>query len=321
MWPMLAMGALSMAGSVMSGIGQKNASAKQARLQMMADAAARAENERILAEVNAKRRELGEALMNVPEVSSSTVDVDAMVASARKAGINPITYLQAGGLQAHSSTMRMGHNAAAAFSMMVPEYQLTSASQVPQQYSTLQAIGGGITAGAGMMSQMYSIDAKSSATDKMLAAVMKGAGAAYGNSISGGGSFGSKVTMGGPTGTVGGLSMKTGKDGTWPGWDLGFPEVTSFKPLWQVDKKSPDAQGLEDRYHEVGGLIGGIWNIANDGNIMMRGQPLYKEPWFKTTVQEAKAINQAWDNVPVWMESKGLWPWKSFYGNAGSAAP
>lgn len=326
MFEMLAMGALSFGGSLLSGFGKKQSSAKQARLQAIADEKARLANLEILRDVNAKKEALAKELLTVPQTTDTQryVDVDAMMAAGKRAGFNPVTWLNSGAIASYTQerSTSVGHNAAAAYSMMVPEYSLVQASQVPQQYSNMEAFGGAITSGANMLSTMYGYDSKTSATDKLIATLAKG-GLSYANSITGGGvGSGSVVTNGGAASVSGGMSMnKTNKDGTWPNWDLGFPDVTSFSPLWQVDKKSPDAQAVEDRYHEVGGLIGGVFNIANDANLYFRGQPVYKEPWFQTTVKEAKAVSSTWDNVPVWLESKGLYPWKTFYGNAGSAAP
>lgn len=331
MLPMLAMAGLSFAGSLMSGIGQKQASAKQARLQQVQDAIAAERNAAILAEQNATRSRLAGELMQIPELSSTTtrnaVDVDGMMAAAERAGFNPVTYLNAGGLSAHgfstTDSMRMGHNAAAAYSMMVPEFSLVSASQVPQQHSALSAIGGAVTAGANMASTIYGYDTKADAASKLAAQVAKGAGSKFSNSVSGSGAAGSKITQGGATGVTGGLSINTAKGtgndddyfgtGTmsrvdWPniqswggmpvakGIEIKQPEMTTMGPYgWKQDPRFPSANVVEDGYAEIGSNLYSVFKGANDVVYNMFGTPFFGNmalPNSPRALSDAKAANQ-----------------------------
>ena len=76
----------------MQGLGAKQASAKQARLQAIADDNARMENLRVLNEVNAKREEVGR------QIREDLGRTDKIIEWAEKSGFNPVTFLNAGGL-------------------------------------------------------------------------------------------------------------------------------------------------------------------------------------------------------------------------------
>lgn len=311
MLEMLALGALSLGGNVLSGIGAKQASAKQARLQMIADAQAAQANAAILADVNAKREALGRELLTIPEVTTETVsrddgsyttshssggvDYKRMMADAEASGFNPVTWLNAGAMSHYgyrddsqltqnfgsvtTTTTRSGHNAADAFKIMVPEYQLQQASQVPQQHSVLQGLGNGLTSAANTMAPILStqmqIDAKSSMLDKTLAASIKNAGVAFGNSLSGGGTGGgSALSLGGATGVNRGLSVSTkGKTDDDPlaqwmpypeAWKRGDVNVTNPWSGVSVDKGSADAEHFEARYGDIAQEIAGASNATND---------------------------------------------------------
>jgi hypothetical protein len=229
-----------------------------------------------------------------------------MMADADAAGFNPVTWLNAGAMShygwqntqnygsVNTTTTRVGHNAADAFKLMVPEYQLQQASQVPQQYSMLQGLGNGLTSAANVMSPILqtqmNIDAKSSMLDRTLANVAKNAGVAYGNSLSGGGmGAGSALTLGGATGVNRGLSLGStsspGKssskdDDEIPSWAIGLPwqwkgeeaKVTNPTGSLPVDRYSADADTGSNRYGDVAEEVFGVSNLTNDMILNMTGR-------------------------------------------------
>lgn len=265
MLPMLALGAMSMAGSVISGIGAKQASAKQARLQMIADGLAREENARQLAVVNEARERLGRELLTVPEVS--WVDTDAMMAAAERSGFNPVTWLNAGGMQAY--TYRLGHNAADAFKMMIPEYALSQASQVPQQYSALQGIGAGLSGAANVMGtqyradQSYDLQMAKMAMGMGMAGVNSGMGLSQGNGLMSALSFGSRSE----SGSAGGLSPYAYPDN----WKAGKVEVTHPFGRGFIDPFTSNADVKEARYGEPGDWLFGLDTMIHDSVRNMTG--------------------------------------------------
>lgn len=309
----LGLTALSMGGSLLSGIGQKQASAKQARLQMIADAQAREANERTLAEVNRKREELGREMLTVPEeryekqdlydrttttvrdTDDGWIDVDGMMAAAEASGLNPYTFMQLGGLSAYSNRVRnsftdslreyggevysrvTGANAAEAYKLMAPEFQLASASQVPQQHSALSAFGGALTAGANTFGTQYranqSYDLNQQKLDlagQQLALGLtgqNGLATVLGSQSGGGGGVTSNARSGATK--AAGLSDLPYPDK----WEADPPKVTN--PLYRgfIDSKSPNAEAGEDRYGEVGEFLFGMRNLVSDGvrNVTGRG--------------------------------------------------
>lgn len=264
----LALGAMQMAGSVVAGIGQKNASAKQARMQMIADALARQENARQLAVVNEARERLGRELLATPEVS--WVDTDAMVAAAERSGFNPVTWLNAGGMQAY--TYRLGHNAADAYKMMVPEYALSQASQIPQQYSMLQGIGAGLSNAATAFGQQYRADQSydlqmaKMAAGMGMAGVNSGMGLSQGNGLMTALSFGSRSE----SGAAGGLSPYAYPDQ----WKQGKVEVTNPFGRGFIDPFTSNADTKEARYGEPGDWLFGVDTMLHDSVRNLSGRSL-----------------------------------------------
>lgn len=280
---MLALGALSLGGSLLQGMGAQKASAKQARLQMIADAQARNENQRILEEVNAKREQLGRAMLATPEQRG--VDTEGFMAAAERLGMNPVTYLNAGGLSSHGWVV--GHNAEAAYKLMSPEYSLSQASQVPQQHSMLSALGAGLSAAGTAMGTQYRADQSydlnmaklNQSADQFMMGLSNtnGLAAALGGSYGGGASGASSATR------VGGLSVAPAFGGTsggdkketyWPGyeqstpvmWDMKKPESTNPLPPewgWTIPPGFANAEAYEDAFAELVSLPYGIWKGAN----------------------------------------------------------
>lgn len=272
MLPALALGAMSMAGSVIGGIGAKQASAKQARLQIMADAAAWTRNQYQLDLVNSARERLGRELLEVPEVSSGWVDVDAMMAAAERSGFNPVTWLNAGGMQAYHNTFRMGHNAADAYRLMIPEYQLSQASQVPQQYSALQGLGAGLSSAANVIGtqmradQSYDLQMAKMAAGMGMAATNNGMGLSQGNGLMTALSFGSRSE----SGQAGGLSPYAYPEA----WKAGKVEVTHPFGRGFIDPFNSNADVKEARYGEPGDWLFGIDAMIHDTVRNLSGRTL-----------------------------------------------
>lgn len=271
----LGLAALSMGGSFLSSMGAGQASAKQGRLQMIEDNMNRLRNQETIDAVNIKREALGRELLTIPEVNEVTtgswVDVDGMMAAAERAGFNPVTFLNAGGLAAYThgwqKTVRQGHNAADAFKMMLPEYALSTPSQVPQQYSPLSALGGAITAGANTFGTMHRADMS---YDLQMARLLA-AGSMQGMGLSDGNGFARVIQSGAPARVPGLAALTGGKIGSaggkdditvWPSyevapntlWEAKKPEVTNpFPPQWgwSIPPGYADAQAYEDAGTEI----------------------------------------------------------------------
>lgn len=292
----LGLTALSVGGSLLSGFGQKQAAAKQGRMQMIADGMAREANERTLAAVNARREELGREMLTVPEeryekTSQSDdgwVDVDGMMAAAERAGMNPYSFMMAGGLSAYSNRVKngesysyvKGHNAEAAYKLMAPEYTLAQASQVPQQHSALSVFGGALTAGAQTFGTQYranqSYDLQQQKLDLAADSLVNGVSRTIlnNNGVSGGTASNARS---GATKAMG-ISDLPYPDK----WKYG-DEVTVTNP-WSrsvIVGNLPDAEVGEKRYGEPGELLFGTRNGINDFTINATGKSL--EEWGRAT--------------------------------------
>lgn len=329
----LALAGLSAAGSLLGGIGAKQASAKQARLQSIQDAIAREANEKTLREVNAKRESLGRELLTVPEEHESSsesgnwVDVDGMMAAAERAGFNPVTWLNAGGMQAYqqawtrSSTRSVGHNAADAFKLMTPDYSLAQASQVPQQHSMLSAFGGALTAGANAFGTQYRAD---QSYDVQMARLMagtanQGMGLSTNNGLSTALSFG-----GGGVGGTGAVSSKSGAVSDLPypaNWKPGDVNVTNPGGRWFVDSTVADAEAYEARYGDVAQEVAGASNLFQDTIRAVTGKTL--RDWGISAGMNigdyaTKSDNSYLGTVARWWNSPSSLPNRKLPGFGGS---
>jgi len=289
---------------MLSGFGAKQAAGKQGRLQMMEDERIRVLNEQKLDQINARREALGRELLTIEEshrvvggTSSQTdrhswVDVDAMMAAAERYGVNPATFLQAGGLSAYTqgrdvnsswtdqTTISRGHNAAEAFKLMMPDYSLAQPTQIPLQPSNLSIFGDALSAGAKMLGtqaragQSYDLQMA-----KLLQAqALQGMGMsnnAYQMSVGAGMNGFADVAKG-----VGGLSVsapssgKTDDDKYWPAyhqsspvlWDNKAPESTNpMNPAWgwKIPPGYANAENWEDTFSEVVSWPYGAIKFAN----------------------------------------------------------
>lgn len=266
MFAALALGALSFGGQLLSGMGAKQASAKQARMQMIADEMARQRNEETLARVNARREEIGKTLLDARNV----------VATAEAAGFNPVTWINGGGL---------GYMTDAA-KFLVPEYQLTSASQVPQQHSMLSAFGNALSAGASAFGTQYRADMSynlqqqklNNAQDALFFGLSSSnamRGVQSMGASSGGNYFASPgITSAGTLSSRGASGGSKDKDAFWPGyehaptpvWEAKKPESTNpFPPDWgwKIPPGFANAEAWEDSMGELVSLPYGVYKLAN----------------------------------------------------------
>lgn len=265
----------SAGGSLLSGMGAAQSSKKQARLQQIAENEARRLNEEQQRYIADERRRLGQEMLAVEEVhenessSGNWVDVDGMMAAAERSGFNPVTWLNAGGMQAYQQSWSLskntsrGHNAADAYKLMLPEMLVTSAGQVPQQHSMLSAFGGALSAGANTFGTQYRANQSYDLQLEklMMGQALQGMGLSQTNGLAntiryggGGGSSGAGVT--------GGSALS---DLPYPDkWKPGDVEFTNPYARAFIDSNSPNAETGEARYGEVGEFLFGMRNIVND---------------------------------------------------------
>lgn len=275
MFAALAMAGLSAAGSLMQGIGAKQASAKQARLQAIADATARNENQKVLDEVNRHKQIYGDALIQMTTPWKA-------VEEAERAGFNPVTWLSAG------YGARVGA-LSDSYRMMVPEYQLQSASQVPQQHSALSAFGGALSAGASAFGTQYRADQSYDLQLGRLAAAAGGGlslgagntgGALFGSASAGLARSGSSASGGASTTQTGGLGIAYPSNWMAPTpakWEV--EQSTLTNPYYQlgIDKTFGDAEPASNRYGDVMEEVFGIRNFIADTYLNVTGRGLGKD--------------------------------------------
>lgn len=253
-YPLL-MAGLSAGASLLSGIGNQRAAKKQAKTQAAKEYIANELNKRNIMRTNEAKRKLalklGKELKNTKEVTTqdhaggsrqdnySYVDTAGMMAAAEASGFNPVTFINAGGLQAYTQTgslsadwsqdteTRTGHNAVAVANLkaqlMTPETFLMDAGvaqNIPDIYSVLgDAAGAGIKAYSDQANVNDAQSLQRELLNTKLAAIQKNA---QSNRSSGsltsvpsistsGGTRTSGSASGGGAGASGGLS----KGGTW----------------------------------------------------------------------------------------------------------
>lgn len=316
MFAALALGALSAGGSLLSSIGAKQASGKQARLQMIADAQARDYNERMAEQRNAVAQALAREALTIPETtdrqSGSWVDVDGMMAAAERSGFNPVTFLNAGGMAAYTQRWdretRTGHNVADLYKMMMPDYVTTTASQVPQQHSMFSAFGGALSAGVNAFGTQYradqSYDLQMRKMDQALMQVGMGlsqrnglmTAISYGGAGSGGARFES------PTAAGGGLSPYAYPQN----WKPGKVEVTHPFERGFIDPYVSDGQVKANRYGEPGDWLFGVDTMIHDAVRNMTGRTIRE--WGQTSGMNIGDYFKKGDTS--WAPSVGRW-WNS----------
>lgn len=245
MLPMLAMTAISGGLSLMSGMGARNAAAKQNRLQMMEDGRVDAMNYDRQQAVNAQNDWLGRQLLTVPEVTTTRsddtsgqqtdtwggVDLGAFMAAGEAAGFNPVTWLRSGALSLFATNSsrtqnwggvtttqtKTGHNAADAYKIMMPATVMGTPTQIQKVPDMLEVFGNAGQAALSTFKDMYKVDQsqqfQSSLLDRQLSAIAQRQMGGGGTAGSGGlyqTSYGPAVSMGGRAGGSGMLSGSGG---------------------------------------------------------------------------------------------------------------
>lgn len=279
--------------SLLSSFGASKSAKKQAKQQRAYDEEANRVNAWKTEVRNAQAEALGRELLTVPETVTdntrqdnySYVDVDSMMKAADRAGFNPVTWLNAGGMQAYTqsgsvnsgSKTSIGHNAAAAFQMMMPETNLVSASQAVKVPNAMQAIGDAGTAALNVYRQDTKLEQSQAFQKELLglqiagiqAARAKGAGV---NSV--GGSTPSTTTAGSASG---GWFSRPGDTATTygnPNWEADAAKVSNPWPSgWmKVDPRTSNADSFSNRYGDIAEEIAGMYNLINDGTFSATGK-------------------------------------------------
>lgn len=312
--------------SLMSGIGARNSAAKQGRLQMMEDARVDMLNQDRMTAINQQRERLGRELLTVEERQATTnyqedtednesesfsntegyVNVAAMMAGAEAAGFNPASWLAAGALSAYSGSnttsrsrsssrrtsynsqtlTRSGHNAAAAYKMMMPDMYATNATQIPKVPDMLEVIGNAGTAGLNTFNQLTKQSAQQNQQNDIMRALSGLVSGGARSSSGGGGNVGiipglmgsiagvqsagtgAPTTSGGVASGVGSLALNP------PNYFGAYSEFKSeddknkflnpYGPGTFIDRTVPNAEGWAGRLGEPGEYPGAVRVGARD---------------------------------------------------------
>ncbi|QCS37302.1 hypothetical protein [Tortoise microvirus 82] len=282
----LALAGLGAAGSIFSGISGRNAAKKTQKLQIEAANFANAYNRDQVKAYNAKGLKASKELAATPEITTqststeSSVNIEGMMKAAEAAGINPITFIRNGGLQAYAKnsgwdvTTRSGHNAVAAAQLRMGTMHQISATPISHVPGAGEAVGQGISQFAGaagnyfnqQSAQAFTADQAQLQRDfqrEMLMAQL--GGVQQGGSIPGGRSFYVPgFSTAGPTvtrQTQGGLAGI----GTPTAPTAGDREVTNPYPVGSginVDPRWVNAEQAESRY---GDILQELFGVATFG--------------------------------------------------------
>lgn len=309
MLPLLS-GLLAGGFQLASGLGARQSAKSAQKRQAAEEMMARNQNTDQINRANVINTALGRELLATPETvkertkgsvtntsySQNSVDIAGMMAAAEAAGFNPLTFLRNGGLQAYLrnesknvtdtdmtvTTTRKGHNAVAAFQMMMPQLDLRTPGQVTQVPSMLEVAGKAGSAAFNAynteQTRLEAQDFQRALLDKTLEATQYGTPNSRSFYVPGFSTSGPTVTRG-PQG--GGLSIKPGDR-----------EYTSPWPRTGVDPTLPDAEQAESRYGDIAQEIFGLRNLLGD---------LYFGITGKTSTQQ-------WDDLQKWYD--GL-SWKN----------
>lgn len=263
MLPMLALGAMSLAGSVIGGMGAKQASAKQWRLQQIENAMTQQRNDAVLAEVNAYKTRMGEEYLANP--GPDPIHMYNFAAAGEALGYNPVTWLNSGALSYFAP------DKLAAYKFMTPEYALSQPGTVPQQHSALSGWGAGLSAAASAMGTQYradqSYDLQMFKMENMLdAGIQRGFGLSQGNGLFSMSSAGTRVD----SSSSGALSPFAYPDK----WKEGKVEVTHPFQRGFIDPFVSNADVKETRYGEPGDWLFGVDTMVHDAVRNMTGRTL-----------------------------------------------
>lgn len=286
----LALGALSGAGSLISGLGARSSAKSQAKHQAAIDAE-NMKRDAVFMQMMAQdadtiyqpyMQDRGTYGARVDEYSRNMASIPSRVAGdAYAAGFNPATWLNAGALgmyqnwfgnelQARGNELDASYNQASLRAEMMKDkfavgtqHDLSDAIKVP---SVGEAVGAGISSFASAFGTQYRADEKLASEQSMLnqqlaAIALRSAsrpGAERGGLAALSGTGGPLYAAGSVSSSrgVGGLSSKA------PG-DFKVSSTQVF-PWLPTDKSAPDSQKVSDRYGEWGEDIAGGYNFASD---------------------------------------------------------
>lgn len=311
-------GALVAGGlSLISGLGARQAAKKQAKTQAAHDLINNMRNAAAVASTNKENKALGRALMKKKEITTeqvdrttehaeggsswsevaqdnySFVDVDAMMDAADRAGFNPQTWLNAGGMQAYTqtgsrsrtdggyaswsrdvdssttTTTRKGHNAVAAMQLMSPESALVTSSAVPKIPTVAEAVG---DAGAAALKTYREDSARLQGQDFQREMLGKQIQAIQDNNAR---TMSRTVNQGTPSYSTSGETVTGGKTGSLsprpslPGelklGDAAEATVPFTAFGLDVDRRWPDAGGaVTQRYGEAAEMLYGLGLMGVD---------------------------------------------------------
>lgn len=296
MLPMLAMTALSGGLSLMSGIGGRNSAKKQARLQKIENDRVRVENESEVGRINEWNYNIGRELLDNPTLRSHKeggssrggVDVERMMADADRAGFNPVTWLQAGAIDAYSFTDTFAWtedsetNPVEAFRMMLKTPNLQSADTIGTVPDAMSIIGdAGQAALSTFRSEYAREDSQAFQADQLtrqLAAIQAG------RKTTGLGGT-PRITTSGPARFVdqpwstSSGSPLSGMLGLWQP-KAGSTEYTNPYETGPISK-TPDGSTWANRYGEPGDWLGGVMTFGRD--MFKRNFGLEEWEWWDKT--------------------------------------
>lgn len=288
--------------SLLSGIGGNKAAKKQAKAQAANDKFMREWNMNEQRAADSYNEDLGRALVNTPhtqDVQSSQrggVDVDAMMLAADRAGFNPVTWLNAGAMQAYGYTLNSsstvetgGQNAIDGYRMMMHTPSLMSqATQAPLLKDPLQMVG---DAGQKALDYFRTDQARTdtqnfqmSYLDRQLSAI------AAGKKSTGLGDT-PRVTSAGSavSSSPGASDMGFFGSSNWMTPKLKQSERTAMPNDYISNPNVPDYQSVQDRY---GPLLGGIYGLGGDVSHLYYGGSKYLTG---TARDLSTDMSSAWD--------------------------
>lgn len=254
--------------SLLSGFGAQKSAKKQAKAQLANDRAANEWNYNETERNNERKEALARELLDVEEnvTTADSVDIDAMMAASRRAGFNPVTFLQNGGLAAYGrrSTTSTGHNAAAAYQMMMPSVSLVNATQATKIPSALEIIG---DAGQAALKQYNVLDARESNENLQYNLLGMKLDAAQKAMYSRGGSLGNVPSYGtsGSSRSAGNGGALSIGDGSTPVTKEDSAKQTPFVPWapWSDYSTNPEVRWFRT---SNGGFAPGMGEFAKEAN-------------------------------------------------------
>lgn len=258
MWAMAALAGAQALSSLAGGLFGRSSAKKAARNAAEAKARADAYNLEMITRTNVKNEALGRELLDVPleQFTTNSFDASAFHAAAAEAGFNPQTFLNAGGLSAFTNqhVYSKGHNAVAAYQMMMPQTHQIDADPTQRIPSVgeigFSALSDGLkTFGEGMARADQQAHQQSMLSQQLAAIQSSSNRNSRQLGVPGFSTSGSQITSRGS----GGLAKPKTKAISIDLGDPSAPERDGTKFVnpyvnWRVDPTSPNGEAAEDRY-------------------------------------------------------------------------